>query len=220
MSHKQPKIITQEARYSVHLGYVILPIDFRDLRNSLTKNGYELASVTEIPPLPSRVRFGGEIARKGEIRVAVDSDSGEIVVIGRSLSDVFSSFEGLATLISSELEVNLHENVRFYQVVVHYKFATGSLPYNEIPKTENKSYVERFGKILGEPVSMFSLRLAPKEATPNQDNWFDIAIEPDIINKKLYHVGVVFRNPSREKTEAFVKSLEDNLTKLIGEIEA
>jgi len=221
MSNDQPKIMTQEARCGVRLNYVIFPIDFRELRFALAKNGYELSSVSgRIPSPPARIGFGGEVARKRETTVVVETDSGEIGVISRSLREATESFEELANVIKSELGVSLHENVRFYWCFVHYKVDTGRIPCNEIAKTENNDYIARFSKILKEDVSSFSVRLQPKNANPNQESWFDIAIEPDVMNDKLYHIGVVFRSPDRNKTKTFVKDLENNLLKLIGVIEA
>jgi len=213
--------MTQEARCGVRLNYVIFPIDFRELRHALAKNGYELSPVRgRIPPPPTRIVFSGDIARKGETTIIFESDIGEIGVVGRSLQEVTNSFKELANIIKSELSVNLYENVRFYWYVMHYKIDTGKIPRNEITKAENKDYIARFSEVLGEDITSFSIRLAPKGAIPNQESWFDIAIEPDIMNDKLYHVGVVFRSPDRDKTETFVKDLENTLLKLIEVIEA
>jgi len=221
MSSDKPKIMTQEARCGVRLNYVIFPIDFRELRHALAKNGYELSSVGErIPSPPARIRFSGDVARKGETSVIFESESGVVAVVGKSLQEVKDSFEELARVIDSELGVNLHGNIKYYSYNVHYKVDTGKTPRNEIAKAENKDYIARFGQALGKDLSSFSIRLVPKDAIPNQENWFDIAIEPDVMNDKLYHVGVIFRNPNKGKTERFVKDLENALLRLIGIIEA
>lgn len=220
MSTKMPRLMTQEARYGVRLGYILFPIGFRDLRQSLAKNGYELSRGEDIPAPPARVGFGGEIARKGEVRVYGDSDAGEIGTVSRTLHDAYASFDGLSSIIQAELGIDLHENVRFYWIVSHYKADSGKMPYKEICKTGNDKFIKEFSEILGGNVSPFSVRLSPKETIINQENWFDIAIEPDVLNEKLYHIGVVFRNASREKTEAFAKDIEKNLLKLISAIEA
>jgi len=219
MSKNKTKIITQEASYGVQLDYVIFPIDFRELRRALAKNGYELSSAERLPPPPARFSFSGDVARKAETTVVVDSDGGEIGVVGLSMQQVKDSFEELAKIIDSELGISLYENVGYYWCNVHYKISTGKTPRNEIPKAENKDYIARFSHILGGNLTTFSVRLAPKDAIPNQENWFDIAIEPDIANEKLYHVGVVFRNTSKDKTETFVRNLENNLLKLMEVIE-
>lgn len=217
----EPKVMTQEARYGVRLNYVIFPIDFRELRHALARNGYELSPPIRghLPPPPARIGFGGDFARKGETTVQVETDSGEIRVVGRSLQKTKVAFEELEKILKAELRRNLHENVKYYECVVHYKVDTGKIPRDQIVKAENEEYIKRFGQVLGENLSTFSIRFGPKDAVPNSDSWFDIAIEPDIIDAKLYHVGVVFRSPDRGRTETFVRNLENNLLKLIGIIE-
>src|SRR3990170_2151988 len=141
MSKSQTKTITQEARYGVRLDYVIFPIDLRELRQALAKNGYELLLVEGIPPPPTRISFGGEIARKAETRVIVESNSGEIGIVGRSLHEVKASFEELTRVIDAELGISLQEKVKFYWCVVHYKINTGKTPLVEIAKADNKDYI-------------------------------------------------------------------------------
>jgi hypothetical protein len=220
MSSDQPRIMTEEARYGVRLNYIIFPIGIRELRHALAKNGYELSPIGEIPAPPTRIRFSGTVARKDETTVRVESDTGEIGVVERSLEEACSSFMGLAEIVSSELEVNLHSNVKFYWIVIHCKIVTGKVPRREIAKIDNKEYMNKFSQIIGEDLTSFSIRLCPKDAFPNNESWLDVAIEPDIANDQLYHIGIVFRNPNKDKTEMFVKDLENNLLKLIGIIEA
>lgn len=219
MSRNLPKVSTQDARYGVRLDYVIFPIDFRELRRALARNGYELPQIERVPPAPARVSFSGEVARKAEATVIVDSDAGEIGIVGISLQQAQDSFEELVRVINSELGINIHENVGHYWCVVHYRVDTGKMPLDEIAKAENKDYTAKFNAILDENLSSFSIRLSPKNAVPNSNSWFDIAIEPDVLDEKMYHVGVVFRNPRKDKTETFVRNLETNMLKLIKVIE-
>jgi len=220
MSAKSPKMMTQEVRYGVQLSHLIFPLDFRDLRLALAKNGYELSPVRELPPAPTRISFGGEIARKSETTIVADSEAGEIGVIGRSLQQAVASFGDLANLVASELGVDLHAKVRLYFLVAHYRVETGKMPLKEIPKADNKEYVSKFSRVMKEDLSSFSIRLIPRGAALNQEDWFDIAIEPDVIDESRYHIGVVFRNSRKEKTETFIKDLENSLLKLIEVIEA
>jgi hypothetical protein len=220
MSKKQTKIVAEDARYGVQLDYVLFPADVRELRRALAKNGYELTHVERLPAPPARLSFSGELARKAESTVILETDSSEIGVIARSLQDAANAFDDLVKVVSSELGISLNQKVRFYWMVVHYSISTGKAPRNEILKAENKEYIGRFSRILGEDLVSFSVRLAPKDAIPNQEAWFDIAIEPDILREDLYHVGFVFRDPNRDKTETFVKNLENIVFSLIDTIEA
>ena len=215
-----PKLITQEARYLMSLDYLILPLDFRDLRQALAKNGYESALVRNLPPPPTRISFSGEIARKKETAIIADSEAGEIGVINRSLGEARTSFGDLIKLVEEEIGIDLHKRVKFYQVSVHYKCDSGKIPLKEIPKAENKEFIKKLSEIMGESLSSFSIRLAKKDSNINQGDWLDIAIEPDLVYENYYHIGVVYRNSNKEKTEMFVKDLETNLMKIIELIEA
>lgn len=213
-----PKLITQEARYFMLLDYLLL--DFRDLRQALAKNGYELVAVRNLPPPPTRIMFSGEIARKKETVISADSEAGQIGVIGRTLEEVRTSFNDLMKLIAEEIGIDLHTKVKNYEVSVHYRLNSGKVPLKEIPNAENKDFVRKFSEVMGENLSSFSIRLAKKDSSIYQGDWIDIAIEPDLVYENYYHVGVVFRNSNREKTETFVKDLETNVLKLIDLIEA
>jgi len=219
MSEDHPKIVSETARYGVRLNHVIFPLDFTDLRRSLAKNGYELAPVNDMPITPSRIRYGGSIGRKGEETVFADSDTNEIGIIGRSLQAAFSSFEDLANLIKNELGIDLHENVKFYWAVSNFKISTGKTPRQVLAKIANKECVDKFSQIIGIDLSSYTLRLGTKDASPNRDNWFEVSIEPDLVNDRLYYVGSVFRKPIRSDTETFVKSFENSLMNLIRAIE-
>jgi hypothetical protein len=173
-----------------------------------------------VPVAPTRISYGGEIARRKETIVIADSDSGEIGVIERLLQEAIASFGDLAKVILSELGVDLNSKVKFYFLSVHYRVNTGKTPLKEIAKADNKEFVKRFSEIMKEDLSSFSIRLCPKNANINDKNWFDIAIEPDVIDESRYHVGVVYRNSERKMIEAFAKNLESNLLKLVEFIEA
>ncbi|MFQ6075411.1 MAG: hypothetical protein ACE5Z5_04665 [Candidatus Bathyarchaeia archaeon] len=210
-----------EATYRVRLGYVLFPLEFRELRDVLARNGYELAGLPgPIPPRPSRIGYGGEIARKDEYVVQIDSRECLVGISDKSIGTTFGAFRELTKVIKEGFGIDLNENVRYYDVVAHYNIDTGKKPVQEIDRViEGNSYFPKFDKILGEPTSLFSVRLVPKGSIPNQEEWFDISIEPDILKPQIYHVGVVFRNPDREKSIRFINNLEKTLVNLIKVIE-
>jgi hypothetical protein len=198
---------------------MILPLDFRDIRFVLAKNGYELLPVRNLPPPPMQITYSGEIARFKENMVFANSEAGEIGVISRSVSDAYSSFGDLLKVLASEIGVNLRENVKYYEAILHCRVETGKKPAKEIAKAENKEFVNKFSEVLGENLSSLSIRLGKKDSSAKQRDWLDIAIDPDPIYDGMYHIGMIFRNPDQEKTETFVKNLENNLLKMIQLIE-
>ena len=220
MSKTIPRLITQEARYSLSVNDMILPLDFRDVRFALAKNGYELLPVRNLPSPPTQISYSGDIARSKETVVFANSEAGEIGVISRSVRDAYSSFGDLLNVLASEIGVNLRENVKYYEAVLHCRVETGKKPAKEIAKAENKEFVSKFSEVLGVNLSPLSIRLGKRDSSAKQRDWLDIAIDPDPIYDGMYHIGVIFRNTDQEKTETFVKNLENNLLKLIQLIEA
>jgi len=220
-SSREPRIITEDITYAVRLNYVMFPLEFRDLRNALARNGYELARIDgRIPPRPARITFAGEIARKGEVAIDIDSGEGEIAVRGRSLDEAVTGFEQLSNVIRTEIGIDIDLNVWYYSLVAHYTLQTGTSPIHSIPKVvKDNPLFSRFNEILGEQTSMFSVRLFPTDKIPNRADWFDIAIEPDFLNANAYHIGVVFRNPDKSLIQGFVKNLKQVLFNLLKVIE-
>ena len=213
------KLITQEARYQLTIEYS-LPLDLRDFRQALVKNGYELVAVRNLPPPPTRIGFSGEIARKKETVIFADSEAGEIGVVSRSIGEADASFAELMKLVREEIGVDLPEKAKYFQINGHYRLNTGNSPLKEIPKPENEGLIKKVGEIIGEELSSYAIRLARKDSNPNQNNWIDLAIEPDSVYGDCYHVGVVYRNPDKKRIDAFVRDLEMNVKKLIELVEA
>lgn len=220
MSVSEPKLVTQEARYLLFVNQMVLPVEFRELRAALAKNGFELGVVRNLPPPPSRLIFSGEIARKKDTVIIADSEAGQIGVVSKSLIDATNSFNDLIKIVKEEIGVNLSDKVKYFEIVAHYKLDTGKTPLKEIQKAENKEFVSKVAAILGENLSTYSIRLAKKDSSSNEIDWIDIAFEPDMVYENNYHAGIVFRNPNKDKTETFVKDLESNILKILKLIEA
>jgi hypothetical protein len=121
MGVKSPKMMTQEVRYGVQLSHLIFPVDFRDLRFALAKNGYELSPVRELPPAPTRISFGGEIARKSETTIIADSEAGEIGVVGKSLQQAVACFGDLANVVAKLAALSNSDLARLKQTFIRHK---------------------------------------------------------------------------------------------------
>lgn len=212
-----------ESFYQVRLAYVMFPLEFRELMDVLAKNGYELLRLPgPLPPRPIQLAYSGEFARKDEYIVRIDSGEGLVgITCTRPIEVAFGAFGELTKVIKEGLGIDLNENVRYYEVVAHYNINTGKKPFQEIDRViEGNSYFTMFDGILGEPTSLFSIRLAPKGKVPNQEEWFDISIEPNILKPQIYHAGVIFRSPDRERIISSVNNLEKRLISLVKVIES
>lgn len=221
MSNRQPNVLSREARYLVRLKHVIFPIDFRDLRKALARNAYELVPIRgPIPGRPARISWEGPMARKGESVVSLDTSLSLVGVSHKIIEEAKKGFEELTEITEKELGINLHSNVWYYELSMHFILETETPPAHRIAKiTDGNTYFSKFAKILEREVSMFSVRLIPSKKIPNQEDWFDITIEQDIPLANAYHVGVMFRNKERSEIEKFSTTLEKNVLRLIDVIE-
>jgi len=147
-----------------------LPLDFRDVRFALAKNGYELLPVRNLPPPPTQISYSGDIARFKETVGFANSEPGEMGVISRSVSDAYSSFGDLLKVLASEIGVNLREKVKYYEAILHCRVETGKKPTTEIAKAENKEFVNKFSEVLGENLSNLSIRLGKKDSSQSNEN--------------------------------------------------
>ncbi|MCP8316889.1 MAG: hypothetical protein H3Z51_08540 [archaeon] len=94
-------------------------------------------------------------------------------------------------------------------------------PLESISDMFQRNYlVSNIGKILEQDLSMFTLRFVTRGKVPNQDEWFDITIEPDILMPtQRYAISIVFRSKDKSVVERFGEKLESNLLKIIETIE-
>lgn len=216
----ESKLIPKEARYSVRLRYVIFPLDFRDIRETLAKYGFELTQVGPIPFRPTRISFTGELGRKGESVVYLSTTENIFGVRSKTLEEAMKAFKELSEIIATELDIDLNSNVWYYELTAHYLCKTGSLPIENIAKViEGNPYFSKFSEVLEREISTFSIRLSPKNKIPNQEEWFDIAIEQDTLKSDSYHVGVVIRSPEKRKIEKIRVNLTEKIERLIKIIE-
>lgn len=221
MSSEPKGISPKEAKYTVRLRGLFFPIDFRDMRKALEKHGYELSPIRgPIPGRPIRISFGGDIARKGESIVFLDTSESIISVRGDTLSETMKGIDEFSEVVQGELGIDLNSNVWYYEIGAHFLCVTEVHPIKELAKiTEGNPFFAKFAEVLKREVSMFSVRLSPPNRIPNQEDWFDISVEQDILVPNAYHIGVVFRNPQKTVTEEFAANLEDRLLMLIDIIE-
>jgi hypothetical protein len=129
------------------------------------------------------VAFSGDVARKGENMVYMDTSEGTIGVSGKSSGDVIGAFEDITNIILNNLGVNLNLNAWFNEIDAHYRVETGSSPVSNISRMiEDNPIYPKINAIIGEDVGSFSLRLSSKNSLPNSENWYDIGIEQDILS--------------------------------------
>jgi hypothetical protein len=219
---RKGKFRTLRFRFSLRLSDVLFPVDGRELADALAHVGYSIQP--GIPPARARVRvsFAGEIARKNGITIDGNSDRGILGVTAKSYDSAMAVYEELRAILSNELKINIEERSRFFEIIAEYKFDSVKNPLASISKAFGGTRtLKDISDIFSHKTSMYSLRLVSKGKVPNQEEWLDITIEPDLIKPdSTYNIAVIFRSSQKKIVEQFGKELETRLSKAIDTIES
>lgn len=216
------RLQTLSFRFSLRLNDVLFPIDARELADALAEAGY--STPPQIPPAKAKIRigFGGKIARKNGIVIDGNSDRGILGVTAKSYESAIKGYDELNAIINDNLKINIEARSRFFEIIAEYKFESIKNPLESISKAFGKTRILKdISNIFEHKTSMYSLRLVSEGKIPNQEEWLDITIEPDIIKPdSIYNITVIFRSCQKKKVEHFGKELETRLPKIIDTIES
>lgn len=208
-------------RISVSLTPVIFPFDFTDLAQALKNRQYDVT--VGLPPagVGHRVGGAGTIATKGEVSIVADSDRRFIGVDGRSPKDVLSSFEELTQVLKDELWVDVHAEAAYYEGIVRLSVLARGNPMVTVRKLfQNLETVQFLESVIGEPTSLFTIRLIPKGKLPGDREWFDIRIEPDLSRpKSAYTVETVYRKANYDRVKGFVDTIDQKIDAILDKLE-
>jgi hypothetical protein len=207
---------------SVRLDYILFPIKWEAFREALASNGFSI-EVPRVPHLPigADIAVTGPIARKQNVVISLDSERQMISAEGKSLTDTLSVFSEIEKIVENVLRIEVTSKARFYEVLANYEAETGKNPLEQISNIElPKRIVTGFEEILGTPVSPYTLRLSPAGQVPNQEDWFDIRIEPLVIRATdTYLVNVIYRNKDKSKFLEFTSHTEEKIKSMLRTIE-
>ena len=213
-------IQTLKFRVSLRMNYVLFPIDGRELIEALAQAGYK---TQPFAPFGARQRLtlSGQFAQKGNVAIDGNSDRGTLGVTSTSPDEAIEALNEMASLLKKNLQIDVEEGSRFFEIIADYKIISCEKPIFAISKIFEKNRVlQEIGEILGQQTSLYTLRLVPANMEPNQEEWLDITIEPDVTKpNSRYLISVVFRSKKRETVERFGKELESKLTTILNLIE-
>ena len=207
-------------RFSVRLKHVVFPIELRELLDTLSKAGYSLNPKIISPLPPVRISIVGPIATKADYIVDVNSDMGVLAIEGKSEA-VLTEFDELESLIKNKLNVDISEGVQFYEAFAYLTIFSEKNPIEKMGKIfESIEETIKFSDVLGEDVSVFTVKFASKGKIPNQEEWFEFSIEPAPLRPiNEYHAIIVYRGTNKLKVQKFVQELRNKTLKVVELIE-
>ncbi len=213
----------REARveFSVRYAGVLFPFRIESLSEALPHLGFVVGEEIQ-SRFSARLIVSGAIATKGDLAVQVNSERQYWGLIGRDHAVVTTEFLAVEDLVEGKLGFPSRQNAMFYETQAHFFFdaSPGKRPIAEIQRrfTELPS-LGRFGSVLGRPVANWGFHLVPPDAAPNSPNWFEIRIEPEILQPELvYVVHVIFRDAKRDDVLALARrgtDLAEEAVKLV-----
>lgn len=212
-------------RCSVRPNYIIFPIDGFELINALERAGYTIRVPIPLKPSPVpsvRLSFAGTLAQKGEIMVDGNAERGYLGVTGKSYASAIRGLSEVKEIVKEALKVDLNEGVRFHEIMAHFDLDSEQCPLEKIAQVfSGNEFLRKVDSILEQETSFFTLRFVSRGKVPNQEEWLDITIEPDLIKATTsYSISAVYRSADVSKFEKFGEQLESRILKLIDEIEA
>lgn len=150
----------------------------------------------------ARLRLDGPIGMKGEIRLWANTDRRTIGVRGHEHDHVTDEFVAMEEALDERLNFKSSERAEFYEIQM--QALVEAREHSPLAVTqrqfEGADLWRRLGAVLGQPVINFGFRIVPPGRVPNSINWFDIRIEPEVLQPdRLYLVQVVLREAEREQ---------------------
>lgn len=216
------KVYTQLS-LAVKFDTVLLPFDAVTLLRILEDSGYIILSdklEKLVVPLGVRLDLKGVIARRGDAQIRLESDRQILGVHTPDTTMLQEEFELIESLVKKEFDLDIPTLARYYEFIAGYTVRADNNPLTMWrDHFEDTSLVKKFSKIMGTQVSPFGLRIAPSGADPNQNEFFDITIGPQVPSATSHHrVQVIYRS-ERNKTYEFVRKFEDLAESLLSAIE-
>lgn len=208
-------------RLSVVIGTTFFPIDLAELAQMLKDKDYQITAELPLPGIGRRIGGSGVIGRTGTVSVVADSDRRVVGVEGRCLQEVLLSFEQLMQILKDKLWVDTGARAVFFEAIVRFSVLSGKKPLEAVAKffTGLKS-VEDLESVVGEPLSLFTIRLVPRDGLPHQEEWFDIRIEPEAaLADTAYSIEIIYRKALYDRVRDFLNTIEGKTDAILDILE-
>jgi hypothetical protein len=214
-----PLVVTYNISLAIVTNDVFFPIDIRDFREVLAKNGYQIEPLTKsLPPRPAHFQASGYFARKNEFVVNIETINNQLGLEGSSSERIVEAFNELIDIVEKQIQVNLKSNVKFYESIGSYGIQATESAIKQFGLLTNMIiFNQKIENILSIPTQLFGLKFCPKNAMPNQIEWFNIDVYPDVLQPNKFACNVVFRSKEKDKVDKWV-SQDKELIKNIIEV--
>lgn len=206
-----------QMRITLHFEFVLFPIDFVELIRTLSNKGFEIIAPPPPVALPgARLGFKGDLAKKGKCIIDINPDRQILGVKGVDFGEIDVVYKELKEIIQNDLDINIEKRIRFYELTGEYEIESNKRAIDSIANLfAQNDFVSKCTSILDNEVTIFTIRLVSKGQIPNQEEWFDISIEPIVLKPSLFLLSAVFRSKNESKVLTFARTSESKILELI-----
>jgi hypothetical protein len=196
---------------------ILFPINIPLLLNSLPQIGY----IVPRKVLRGVLEAGEALAVKGNVELVINEANKIFGVQARTLKDAIDGFNELRTFYTEHLNPIPVPELHFVEFLGDGFIYSQNNPSKIISNLYSKfGEMNIFSRILGSDVTNFGIRLVPSEPNPDNPNWFDLRIEPQIVSSgNSYYTSVVWRNTDLQTGMNSIGKMEETIIRLIKEIE-
>jgi len=219
----QPQFKFASVRVALKCNFVFFPIDQHDFFAGLREIGFTILreAPRDVPP-GITAAVAGPVARVNAMVLDMDIDRQVIGLQGPITEAVIDKFGQVEGLLNDRFALNLAQNTRFYETIASFQLETGKEPVRTFSKLSGLDrLVDSFGTVMGRTVVPFGLRMCLSGSLPGDEEWFEMTIEPLIINPKVrYYVSTIFRSPQHNKVVDFTKALQTRISDVVRSLES
>lgn len=198
-------------------GNVLYPIDLPILLRLLPTIGYVVGKRV----LKGVLEPGESLALKGNVELILNQDNKTMGVQGREISEVVDGFSELRNFWLDQLSPSPSAETHYIElggegIVRSQKNPTEVFTgfWAQFERIQRLSKTVRFG------VVNFGLRLVPQNVDPNNTDWFDLRIQPQVISSaNQYYVNIVWRSKNMETALDNFRKVNETIGAVIREVE-
>ncbi|MCL0066154.1 hypothetical protein M1N79_04690 [Dehalococcoidia bacterium] len=196
---------------------VLYPVDLPVLLRLLPNIGYVVTKKI----LKGVLEPGEPWAVKGNVELLVNQDNKTLGVEGREISQVVDGFSELRAFWLDELSPCPDAETHYVELAGNGILRSLKNPTEVFTRFWSQSErLQRLSKTVGLDAVNFGLRLVPQNAAPNNADWFDLLIQPDVISSgNHYRINIAWRNKDVQTALESFRKVNETIRAVIREIE-
>lgn len=196
---------------------VLYPFDIRMLLRLLPNIGY----VVPQKRLKGVMEAGEAVAIKGNLELILDSANKALGIEGNGIPEVIDGFKELRSFWMNQLNPSPTAVTHYVELGGEGVVKSKNNPVEAFSNFWSKSeIIQGITDIVGIDVVNFGFRLVCRDKNPNNTDWFDLRIQPDVLSSgNQYYTNIVWRSGDLETLLNSIATVNDKILALIRKIE-